>query len=121
MNQRKIISAVNALSRFGTAPLPIKVSYGVFKLRRQLEPHYTFELEQEKKLLAEFGGTVNKDKMISFEKEENAVRFANALSELNDMEVDVDFDPVYIQLDELAGYRIAPDDIEALQPFIVFE
>lgn len=121
MKQYQIVEAYKTLSSMGTANVPMKIAYQIFMLKKKQEPIFSFRVDQERELLRRFGGTVKEDGSLQFKGIDDAVQFDEAISELNDLEADVEVEPISISLDQMANVTMKPNDIEHLEGFINFE
>lgn len=120
MKQSKINKAYQALRRVSEVPISVNKAYEIYTLMKELETPFNFEAEREKKLIEKYGCTVKPDGMIMFDKKEDASSFQLEISELNDMDVDIKFDPVIIEYGDMSGYAISPSDIFSLESFVEF-
>lgn len=121
MKQYQINKAYSALGRLANMPLPVRVARDLYMLSKQLDDSYNFELEQEKKLIAKYNGVFTNDGGVTFANSEDANAFGEELTELNNLEVDVEFDPVVIDCDAMGDQKISPFDIACLDGFVFFE
>lgn len=120
MKQIQVINAFTALNHLRAMRLPVRDAYNVFNLRKQLEQSYIFEMEREKKLLEETDGQIKDDGSLLFPTEEAAIRFNEGVEEANNMDVEIEFEPIQMQMDAIAGIQITPEDIEKLDGFVIF-
>lgn len=118
MKQGKIIKAYYVLKNMAGESYPLPVAYALYNLRKSMESQADFQLEQEKKLMNEFNGTVTENGMINFGNSENAQKFVEKLKELEDLEVEFVFTPINLPLTE--DIKITPNDIEKLDGFVNF-
>lgn len=121
MKQYQINRAFGALGRLANMQLPVRDSRNVYMLSKRLENAYNFELEQEKKLIEKYHGTLSNDGGVVFQNSEDAAGFNAELAELNNLDVEVEFDPVVINCDAMDDQRITPFDIACLDGFVTFE
>lgn len=121
MEQYKIINAYKALTTLGSANIPLKTAYKIFMLKKKIEPIFIFRMEKEKALLSELHGTVDENGTIHFNEMADAVKFRNAVDELNELEAEIDFEPISVSLEQMSGINMKPNDIEKLEGFIEFE
>ncbi len=121
MKQYQINRAYNALGRMANMQLPVRDSRNLYMLSKQLDDAYSFEVEQEKKLIEKYNGVLAGDGRVTFPNDDEAKKFSEELAELNDLEVDVEFDPVIISCDAMREQRISPFDVACLDGFVVFE
>lgn len=121
MKQYQINKAYNALGRLANMQLPVRDSRNLYMLSKQLDDAYSFEVEQEKKLIEKYNGVLTGDGGVTFPSNDEAKKFSEDLAELNNLEVDVEFDPVVISCDAMDGQRISPFDVACLDGFVTFE
>lgn len=121
MKQMQINRAYAALSRLLNIPLPASEAYGVYMLAKKLESNYTFELEQQKKMVEKYDGTINEDGSIVFTNKENSINFQQEIDELANIEVVLDIDPIVVECAHLDGHKITPIDMYNLDGFVVFK
>lgn len=121
MKQVKIINAYRTLMNMAGETFPLPVAYKLYKLRKALEPQYDFQTEQERAAVEEFNGHFDDEtKKIVFESVEVGEKFIKKLEELANMEVELEFEPVTINMNDIR-MEITPNDIEKLDGFIIFE
>ena len=121
MKQYQINKAYSALSRLANMQLPVRDSRNLYMLSKQLDNAYNFELEQEKKLIEKYHGVFTKDGGVTFANSDDSNGFGAELKELNNLEVEVEFDPVVIDCDAMGDQRISPFDVACLDGFVMFE
>lgn len=121
MKQHKINSAFNALNKLMGMELKVRDAYAVFMLRRKLEPSYEFELERERGLISKYDGTILPNGTITFPAEDDAQRFREEIAEMNESEIELEFEPITLNFDALGEQKILPADLAALEGFIRFE
>lgn len=117
MKQSAVIKAYKALIKLGQRDLPIKLAFDLFKLKTALQPHFDFQVAEEKKASA--NATANPDGSITFGTPEEAAAFRQKLMELGDIDVDLHVKPVQIPL-SIPGLTLSMDDIDALNGFVQF-
>ena len=117
MKQFKIIKAYKALTKLGQQDLPIKLAFDLFKIKTALQPHFDFQVDEEKKASA--SATANPDGSITFSSPEEADTFRKKLKELNDIDVELKVKPVQIPL-STPGLTLSMDDVDALDCFVQF-
>lgn len=121
MKQKQIVNAYKALSNMYKMQLPVREAHAVYMVRRQLEDQYYFQLEQERTLLEQHHGTINRDGDIRFGSKEDAQAFQAAITEMNDMDIDIEVSPAHIQFERVEDIKVTPEDMERLEGFIIFE
>lgn len=120
MVQSKINKAYQALSKLSEMSLPIKKARLIYLMMREVERHFQFSVQEEKKLLDEFKGTVHEDGRVSFDDAEAYRGFQTRLMELVDSEVEWDLPPVVISENDLGSQSISASDMLALEDFVLF-
>ena len=120
IKQSKIVKAYRALTTLGEINIPLRVSYQVFLLKKTLEPHYLFQVEKEKRTLEALGGIIDKDGTIRFKQTDATGKFKNMIKEIGDLDVEVDFEPITFDINQLEDLRIKANDVECLDGFVNF-
>lgn len=119
MKQIQCVEAYKALKKLSGIPMDLGISYRLMKLKKQLEVHYSFEEQEETKMFNEFHGSFNEDgKTMTFPTPEEAKEFSRKWQELRNMEIDEEFTPVDVPLDQ--NFQLTMQDMEALDGFVNF-
>lgn len=118
MKQNNIVKAYNIINTLYTKSMNVKTSLAFYKVRQALQPQYDFQLEQERNIIKETHPTQKENGNLKFENDELQKEFMNKLSELSNLDVDLEFDKVFIDDDTLS---LSIEEIEVLSPFIEFE
>lgn len=121
MKQSEINKSYNALVRLSQVRLPIKTAFSVYQLVKKMEEPYKFALEEEKKLINKYNAEVKENGIISFSSAEDKDSFQNELQELNQLDHDIEIEPLVIKIEDLGEQTITPSDIFALEGFVEFE
>lgn len=121
MKQSEINKSYNALVRLSQMRLPIKTAFSVYQLVKKIEEPYKFALEEEKKLINKYNAEVKENGIISFSSAEDKDSFQNELQELNQLDHDIEIEPLVIKIEDLGEQTITPSDIFALEGFVEFE
>ena len=121
MKQLEINKSYNALVRLSQVRLPIKTAFSVYQLVKKIEEPYKFALEEEKKLINKYNAEVKENGIISFSSAEDKNSFQNELQELNQLDHDIEIEPIVIKIEDLGEQTITPSDIFALEGFVEFE
>ena len=121
MKQSEINKSYNALVRLSQVRLPIKIAFSVYQLVKKMEEPYKFALEEEKKLINKYNAEVKENGIISFSSAEDKDSFQNELQELNQLDHDIEIEPIVIKMEDLGEQTITPSDIFALEGFVEFE
>ena len=121
MKQSEINKSYNALVRLSQVRLPIKTAFSVYQLVKKIEEPYKFAFEEEKKLINKYNAEVKENGIISFSSAEDKNSFQNELQELNQLDHDIEIEPIVIKIEDLGEQTITPSDIFALEGFVEFE
>ena len=131
MKYGELTRAMNAVRKLSAMDMPTRDAYKIFKLNRSMETICAFCQERERGLIDKYGATVESDGTIRFgnggddaiqEKcNANMEAFIKEINDFHNTEAEADFSPVTLQLDTLAGQKIAPADIAALEGIVEFE
>lgn len=119
MKQHIFINAYKTLSKFENKELPLKTSYGLFKLKKALQIQWDFELKQEEEIFSKYHPIQSEDGGLVFDSPEDQQNFAAELSELLDM--DVEEVPEKIDIVQSDDLVLSVADIEALDYFVNFK
>lgn len=121
MKQQQIIHAYNTLGKLSTMQFPAQVSYEIYMLMKKLESTYKFAIEFERKLVGKYNGTIAMDGLITFPNQEDTIKFRDELTEANEIEVNIDFEPVVVSYAAFGEQTVTPMDIANLSGFLKFE
>ncbi len=118
-SQKQIVKAYISLMHLSGASMPLGTALSLYQLRKKLEGTYQFCAEQEQVIIERYGGN-NQNGSISFSDAESVAGAQADLKELNDMEVELDIEPVSVKVDDLHGLEVTLNDIDALNGFVAF-
>lgn len=121
MKMQQIINAYKGANDLYRLPLPPRAGHALCMLRRQLEPHFKFAEEEQRKAMEALEARFGQDGGIAFPDAEKAAAFNERMQEVLTMDVDADFTPVTISLDSLGDERILPEVFDWLDGFVAFE
>lgn len=121
MKQEKINRAFPSLAKLRDISLPVKKARAIYKLYIAAESAYNFALNEEKKYLSEYNGTLIEDGSINFSSPEECVAFKEKFDELVTSEVDLDIEVVTLTESDLGDQLLTPGDIYNLEGFVTFE
>lgn len=113
MKQGKIIMAIKTLDKLKSQQMALPLSYRIYKLRKELQPHWDWQVEQEMQMMEKYGEPNETGVTI---KQEARADFDSALALIVDTEVEQDWNPVEITMND--NLMISVEDIEALDGFI---
>lgn len=120
----EIESIFHSLKTLTKEKLPIKTTYKLVKLLKQLEDEYKLFAEQRSRIINEYGKRDSNNNII-FDKETNSIpikeeykdKCAEELKELNQITFKIDFSP--ISIDELGDIQLSIEILYALDRFFV--
>lgn len=116
--QKSAVRAYHTIVKLSNEPLPLPVSYKLFKLKKKLSPHFEFQSEQEVALIEQLHAKYDDGGWV-FETDEDRDTFIAKIKEINEMDIEVDIDPEKLPLGE--NLMLSISDMEALADFIEFE
>lgn len=114
MELKDLVNAKDGLIKIFNAELPIKISYKLSKLVKDLNEELNFFEEKRKKLIEKFGE--KKGDKIEV-KQENLELFTNEMNELLKLKVEFKFEK--IQLNEIENVKLSSLEVYNLQKFII--
>lgn len=111
MTQGKIIQAIKALDRLKGQPISLPISYKLYRLRKSLQPHWDWQVEQEMQLVEKYGEQTENGMTVK-----DRAGFDSALSSVVETEIEQDWDAVSIGIND--GLNISMDDLAVLEEFV---
>ena len=112
----QIVTRLNAVRMKSSA-----TARKLFSLKKLLEPNFEFYAEEERKLIADLGGTVTEDGAILFPDQENGLKqLADGRRELLATECDIQIDTPIIFHDS-EGVQVSGDEIAILDGLADFK
>ena len=112
----QIVTRLNAVRMKSSA-----TARKLFILKKLLEPNFEFYAEEERKLIADLGGTVTEDGAILFPDQENGLKqLADGRRELLATECDIPIDTPIIFHDS-EGVQVSGDEIAILDGLADFK
>ena len=121
MKQYKINQAYNTINILKDSRFPVSYARSIYMMLKQLEPHFQFCVEEERKRIEEFNGRIESDGKIYFKDKENAAKFNAAREEIENAEVELDIEPIHMDINLLQNVSLSPADIGNLDGFIEIE
>lgn len=121
MTQYKVNKAYPALNHLAEFRLPVKKARGIYSMMKMAEEYFQFAVQEENKYVTEFHGKPNPDGTITFESQEDFGKFQERLADLNNSEIEWEFEPVVLTEDDIGNQTITPSDIFYLEGFVAFE
>lgn len=116
---RKAVEAYAALTQMGDIRRAPATQIKLFKLKKLLQPSFEFFSEEERKLVDEFGGTIDPMGRVMFEDKSKNSKYVEERKQLMDLECGVELDSkITIHATELKEISIA--EMEALEEFVEF-
>ena len=114
--QGKALSAYTTLLMMSKKPMNSLSSYKLFKIKKALADIVEFQAEQERKLVANYGGSVNENGRVMFTDKTQEAEYGKAFKELQTLECEVNVEPIEMNPVEIPDMSIS--EIEILSPFI---
>lgn len=118
--QGKAVGAMIAINRISNQKMPSFAAFKLFRLRKKLKDVAEFQGEQEEKLVAELGGTINDFGRVAWNNPEEKAKldaeYAKRHRDLEELECEIDTERITMTFKEIP--EISPADIEALDEFI---
>ena len=116
--QGKALNAYSTINRIRNK-IKGKDALNLFHLKNVLQENVDFQVEQERSLVEEYGGTVTETGAVLIEDKDRRLEFQQAYRELQEMECEVKTEPLTMSIDR--NPDITLDDIEQLDGFIIFK
>lgn len=118
IKQSKTVAAYVSLIKLSKEMLPAKTAMDLFRLKGKLTPQWDFQREQEALYIGEYAMNDRpENETVRFESEELRNKFVKAMDDVGNTEVEIDFDPVQVELND---FKLSIGDIEALEGFVEF-
>lgn len=118
MKQNQFVKAYLTVQSHENDKLPLNVSYAFYKLKKNLQTQWDFQVEKEREIMEKYHPTTNEQGMYQFESDEARSNFGKELTDLAQLEVPMDFDKVHIDMNSEINFSVA--EIEALDEFVEF-
>lgn len=120
MKQKKINGAYQFLQDIRQTRINGNSARQIYFLKKALEPHFQFYIEETRKLIEECDGTVAENGRINFTNKEKAQEYMKAQAELDNAEVELNVPVVQISLQQNPNLALSEEDIENAEGFIEF-
>lgn len=117
MTHKQTINAYGVLMKLGTQSMDVRTALSLYKLRKELEGAHQFCAEREEVIIEKYHGTLG-DVTISFPQPQDAIAAQAELTELYQMEAELEVTPLSIPMNVLDGCKLTPNDLEALEGII---
>lgn len=122
MTQKQMFSIIPVLQKLVGIKLPLKNSYAIYRLAKEIDAQKDFFIEEEKKLVEKYNGLISPEGRITFEDVNSYEPFTKEYVELNELEVSLtETLPIKINLDSVESNELTPADFLALDGVIDFE
>lgn len=121
MKQIQVNKAYQVLQKLSALQLPAKKAFAIYRLAKQFEDPFQFELAFEKKLMEKYNCVMAGDGMFRFPDEEKASAFQKEIEEANNMEVDISFEKVLLTWDDVNSCSLSANEILSLEGIIDFD
>ena len=77
--------------------MPVRLAYSLFSMRKSTESFYSFQAEREREIIKEYVDSMESE-ALTFKTDEDKEKFVKEMTNLAQMEVNVDTEPVHIPL-----------------------
>lgn len=102
--------------------LPPKKAYALYSISKTIGEKFEFVANEQRKLVEEYGVSVSPEGYFNFEENpEKGAEFMAKLQELNDMEIDLDINPVILTENDTQGFTLTMAQVAALEGVVSFE
>lgn len=136
MKQYQISKAYQVLNRIQNMDMPVRIALHLSMLMKKLSPCFESAVECEKRLVEKYHGEIDENGRVVFrirgaedgtatdqdrvEAQTNADGFNREQQELNQTEIELDFQPLEIKLNDVADLKLTMADMTALDGFVNF-
>lgn len=121
MKQIDIINAYSVTETLSDDPsLTIKGKWVLYQVRKELTPHYEFQVQENKRLLEQYNGQYDANtNKINFETAELAQDFQREHNDLDNLEIELNVIKPSLSLKDIPNITV--HQIETLEDFIEFD
>lgn len=116
--QGSVIKAYKTLNRLCEEKMPVRLAYSLFSMRKSTESFYSFQVEREQEIFKEYVNGMENE-ALTFKTDEDKEKFVKEMTDLAQMEVDVNAEIVHIPLS--MDMALTADDIGNLTGFVEFD
>ena len=128
MNYMKIVNSMSALQGMTQMRLPYAKARDIYKMYKKFEEEYNFFIQEEIKLVNEFGEKdeqgkpiVYKNGTVKFSDIESKNKYEAKLTELGAQESDIQVKPIGLKEADIGEQVISPETMCKLEGIISFE
>ena len=119
MTAQQMLGIIPSLQKLMELQLPIKKSYEVYKLIKNINEQKDFFALEERKLIDKYNATILENGNIKFITKEDQINFSEEYEVLMNCEIDV-VAAVELTFDDLGSSEFSPKEIMALEGVINF-
>lgn len=116
--QGSVIKAYKTLDKLCGEKMPVRLAYSLFSMRKSMESSYAFQMEKEQEIIKEHVSGFDSE-TLEFKTDKDKEDFVAEMTELAQMEVDVNAEIVHIPLS--MDMALTADDIGNLTGFVEFD
>ena len=116
--QESVIKAYKTLDKLCGEKMPVRLAYSLFSMRKSMESSYAFQMEKEQEIIKEHVSGFDGE-TLEFKTDKDKEDFVAEMTELAQMEVDVNAEIVHIPLS--MDMALTADDIGNLTGFVEFD
>ena len=128
MNYMKIVNSMSALQGMPQMRLPYAKARDIYKMYKKFEEEYNFFIQEEIKLVNEFGEKdeqgkpiVYKNGTVKFSDIESKNQYEAKLTEVGAQESDIQVKPIVLKEADIGEQVISPETMGKLEGIISFE
>lgn len=112
LTQKQAIEAYTVIRKLEKQEMSGTYAMVLFKARKELEPHFQFQDEQEHKLIKQLGCVLKDSGEIEFPNAEARQKYVEKVNEIAEVEVELDLEKKEFDITDL---HLSAKDIEALE------
>ena len=116
----ELVKAMESLMRLGELPMTAKDSFNYMRFLKKGEDEINLYYENSNNLMKKYGHS--DDNINYFIPKEKQEEYFNELNELNNLEIEIQFVKIKMNIDKLEqkGIELKPNDMTRVQKFIDF-
>lgn len=120
MKQYKIINAYKIIQDIEKKDkeYPLTISHAIFKVKRALQDQWDFQIAEEQKIFAKYHPKQLEDGRFQVDSEELGAEWMDKLTQLSNMDVDIDYSKPQIRITDDVGLTVR--EVDALSDFVDF-
>lgn len=120
MTYKQIVMAKNAIDELNKSSFPVQIAYQLYRLKKQVDEIFQFEVGLEKNLIEQYHGAVQSDGTITFQNKEDCARCTEGIMNVLNTGVDEKIKLINIPFSAVSDIRVSPEMIDRLDGFVRF-